>query len=146
MSKIVPLISSGLAGPLGILHLPRLWQKVCLEASGKLADGYPGIGQGYDMMTINALGLSEAAVREFIKTKPTYPQFEAWVKKQPGAKLDKATLYKHNQSILGYIHDDATRKAILSANGITDESGVNPGAVDLNNLDDWFEFYNAELK
>jgi hypothetical protein len=146
MSKIVPLISSGLAGPLGVLHLPRLWQKACLEASGKLADGYPGIGQGYDMMTINALGLSEAVVREFIKTKPTYPQFEAWVKKQPGAKLDKATLYKHNQSILGYIHDDATRKAILSANGITDESGVNPGAVDLNNLDDWFEFYNAELK
>jgi hypothetical protein len=98
------------------------------------------------MMTINALGLSETAVREFIKTKPTYPAFEAWVKKQPGVKLDKATLYKHNQSILGYIHDDATRKAILSANGITDESGVNPGAVDLNNLDDWFEFYNAELK
>ena len=146
MSKIVPLISSGLAGPLGVLHLPRLWQKACLEACGKLADGYPGIGQGYDMMTINALGLSEAAVREFIKTKPTYPQFEAWVKKQPGVKLDKATIYKHNQSILGYIHDDATRKAILSANGITDESGVNPGAVDLNNLDDWFEFYNAELK
>jgi hypothetical protein len=85
-------------------------------------------------------------VREFIKTKPTYPAFEAWVKKQPGVKLDKATIYKHNQSILGYIHDDATRKSILSANGITDESGVNPGAVDLNNLDDWFEFYNAELK
>ncbi len=35
----VPLISSGLAGPLGILHLPRLWQKVSLEARGKLAPG-----------------------------------------------------------------------------------------------------------
>ena len=147
MSNIVPLISSGVAGPLGAIHLPRLWQKASLEARGKLAAGYPGIGKGYDMMTLNALGLNEAAVRGFIKdSKPTYPQFEAWIKKQPGVKLDKATLYKHNAAIRGYIHDDATRKGILSANGITDESGVNPGAVDLNNLDDWLEFYNAELK
>ena len=36
MSKIVPLISSGTAGPNGVLHLPRLWQKVSLEAAGKL--------------------------------------------------------------------------------------------------------------
>jgi len=143
----VPMISSGVAGPLGVLHLPRLWLKASLEACGKLAAGYPGIGKGYDAMTIGALGLNEAAVRSFIKTsKPTYPQFEAWVKAQPGVKLDKATLYKHNQSILGYIHDDATRKGILSASAITDESGVNPGAVDLNNIDDWKEFHDAVLK
>ena len=41
----VPLISSGTAGPLGVLHLPRLWQKVSLEEAGKLAAGYPGIGR-----------------------------------------------------------------------------------------------------
>ena len=58
MSKIVPLISSGTAGPNGVLHLPRLWQKVSLEAAGKIADGYPGIGAGYDSMVIDALGLS----------------------------------------------------------------------------------------
>ena len=147
MSTIVPLISSGVAGPLGVLHLPRLWLKASLEARGKLAAGYPGIGRGYDMMTISALGLNEAAVRKFItESKPTYPQFEAWIKSQPGVKLDKATLYKHNSAILGYIHDDATRKGILSANGIADESSVNPGAVDLNNLDDWKEFHDAVLK
>ena len=39
MSKIVPLISSGTTGPLGVLHLTRLWQKVSLEAAGKIADG-----------------------------------------------------------------------------------------------------------
>ncbi len=147
MSKIVPLISSGVAGPLGVLHLPRLWLKVSLEACGKLADGYPGIGQGYDIMTINALGLKADAVASFIKSsRPTYAQFEAWIKSQPGVKLDKATVYKHNASILGYIHEDATRKGILSANGIPDDGSVNPGAVDLNNLDDWFEFHQAELK
>ena len=68
MSKIVPLISSGTAGPNGVLHLPRLWQKVSLEAAGKIADGYPGIGAGYDSMVIDALGLSADAVRSFITT------------------------------------------------------------------------------
>ena len=52
MRKMIPLISSGNKGPLGVLHLPRLWQKVSLEAAGKLADGYPGIGAGYDSMVI----------------------------------------------------------------------------------------------
>ena len=56
----VPLISSGIAGPLGVLHLPRLWQKVSLEESGKLASGYPGVGHGFDAMTLAALGLEEA--------------------------------------------------------------------------------------
>jgi hypothetical protein len=147
MSTYVPLISSGTAGPLGVLHLPRLWQKVSLEAVGKLAPGYPGIGKGYDAMTLAAIGLNENAVRTYIKSnKPTYPQFEAWVKSQPGVKLDKATIYKHNQSILGYIHDDGTRNGILSANGLKDDGSVNPGAVDLNNLDDWFEFHQTVLK
>jgi hypothetical protein len=147
MSAIVPLISSGTAGPLGVLHLPRLWQKVSLEARGKLAPGYPGLGKGYDSMTCNAIGLNPDAVKKFIaESKPSYAQFEAWVKKQPGVKLDKATLYKHNQAILGYIHDDATRKGILGASGITEEGSVHPGAVDLNNLDDWYEFWQAELK
>jgi len=147
MAKIVPLISSAVAGPLGVRHLPRLWLKVSLECRGKLADGYPGIGKGYDMMTINALGLNPEAVRKFIQdNKPTYPQFEAWVKKQPGVKLDKATIYKHNSAIMGYIHDEGTRKGILGAGGIPDDGSCNPGAVDLNNLDDWQEFHQAELK
>ena len=111
MSQIVPLISSGTAGPLGVLHLPRLWQKVSLEAAGKIADGYPGIGAGYDSMVIDGLGLDAEAVRSFISgSKPTYPQFEAWVKEQPGVKLDADSVGALNDSITGYNHDDATRQ------------------------------------
>ena len=147
MASIVPLISSGVAGPLGVIHLPRLWQKVSLEARGKLAAGYPGIGKGYDMMVVSALGLNADAVKKFITDKrPTYPQFEAWVKSQPGVKLDKATIGKLNVSIAGYIHDDGTRKGILSANGLADDGSVLPDAINLNNLDDWKEFHEAELK
>ena len=109
----VPLISSGTAGPLGVLHLPRLWQKVSLEAAGKLAAGYPGIGRGFDAMTCAALGLDEQAVKDFIKQKkPTYPEFEAWVK-QNAKSLTPEAVEKHNAAVRGYNHDDDTRKGIL---------------------------------
>jgi hypothetical protein len=140
------MISSGVAGPLGALHLPRLWLKVSLEAAGKLAAGYPGIGGGYDSMTCSALGLDPEAVKSFIaQNKPNYPQFENWVK-QNGKNLTKAAIHKHNLAILSYIHSDETRKGILSASGIADDGGVLPDAVDLNNLDDWYEFHQAVLK
>jgi len=147
MSKIIPLISSGVAGPLGVLHLPRLWLKVSLEARGKLADGYPGIGGGFDMMTIKGLGLTPEAVKDFISTKrPSYTEFEAWVTKQPGVKLDRASVHKLNLSIAGYIHDDETRECILKESGLADNGTVLPDATDLNNLDDWYLFHQAELK
>ena len=146
-NSIVPLISSSVAGPLGVLHLPRLWLKVSLEARGKLAAGYPGLGKGYDSMVCAALNLNPDSVKSFIaSSRPTYPQFEAWIKNQPGVKLDKATLYKNNVAIMGYIHDDGNRRGILGASGLADDGSVNPGAVDLNNIDDWFELHQAELK
>src|SRR5438067_12664429 len=100
----VPMISSGVAGPLGILHLPRLWLKVSLESQGKLASGYSGIGRGFDAMTCAALGLEEQAVRDYIKqSKPTYQDFEAWVKEN--AKwLNQKGVEKHSAAVLGYIH------------------------------------------
>jgi hypothetical protein len=147
MSKIVPLISSGTPGPLGVLHLPRLWLKVSLEARDKLASGYPGIGKGYDMMVLDAINVSPDSVKKFItESKPTYPQFEAWIKKQPGVKLDKATVHKLNVAIQGYIHAEDTKKSILGASGISDEGSVCPDAINLNNLDDWYEFHQAELR
>lgn len=146
MSQIVPLISSGIAGPLGVLHLPRLWQKASLDAAGKLHKDYPGIGCGYDQMTLDALGINIETFRTFIATKPSYPQLESWVKAQPGVNLTKGNIFKHNQAISGYIHSDETRKTILDADGIADDGSVNPGAVDLNNLDDWHIFWAQEIK
>jgi len=146
MNTIVPLISSGVAGPLGVLHLPRLWLKTSLEARGKLAPGYPGAGKGYDQMVIDGLGLNRDAVLSYIKTsKPTYCEFEAWVKKN-GTKVDKASIEKLNAAIKGYIHDDGTRKGILGANGLADDASACKDAVNLNNLDDWKEFHEAVLK
>jgi hypothetical protein len=141
----VPMISSGVAGPLGVLHLPRLWLKVSLESKGKLASGYPGIGRGFDAMTCGALGLEEQAVKDYIKQKkPTYPEFEAWVKKN-AKSLNRDVIEKHNAAVRGYIHDDETRTGVLGACGIADDTSAPKDAVNLNNLEDWYEFHRAVL-
>lgn len=143
----VPMIPCNVAGPLGVLHLPRLWLKVSLEARGKLAPGYPGIGKGFDSMLIAGLGLNADTVKNFItEKKPTYAQFEAWVKGQPGVKLDRASIYKLNQSILGYHHDDEKRRSILKDAGYSDDGSVTGAAVELNALDDWASFHAEVLK
>lgn len=146
-TKHVPLISSGVAGPLGLLHLPRLWQKGLLGGLGLLADGYKDIGPGYDHMVLGAIGVDPDKARDFLRDKkPTYAQFEAWIKAYPGVKLDKATIYKSNAALTGYIHDDATRKDILAAAGYQDDGSCVPCAVDLNNLEDWAEFHKSVVK
>jgi hypothetical protein len=143
----VPLISSGTAGPLGVLHLPRLWLKTSLESRGKLANGYPGCGKGFDQMVLDGLGLDRQKTLDFIKNnRPSYTQFEGWVKQQPGVKLDKGNIEKLNASIRGYNHDDNTRKGVLSGCGLQDDASAFRDAVNLNNLDDWNEFHSANLK
>src|SRR5262249_17495470 len=141
----VPLISSGIAGPLGVLHLPRLWQKVSLEEAGKLASGYPGVGKGFDAMTLAALGLEEQAVRDYIKeSKPTYPQFEAWVK-QNAKSLTRDAIDKHNAAVAGYNPHERKPQGILGTCDIADDASAFKDAVNLNNLDDWYEFHQAVL-
>lgn len=146
MSQIIPIISSGTAGPLGVLHLPRVWLKASLHAAGKIHPDYT-VGCGYDKMTTDALGIAWDDFYAFIKdSKPSYAETEAWVKAYPGAKISQADIYRHNVAIMGYCHDDATRKGILDAAGMSDDAACNPGAVDLNNLDDWASFHAQELK
>lgn len=141
MTKIIPLISSGTAGPLGILHLPRLWQKALLAAVGRDHPDYPPLKPGYDTMVLAALGISHEAFRAFIAAeKPSYPRCEAWVLEQCGGSIDPEKIAELNASITGYHHKDEIRKAILDANGLPDD-GTILDAVSLNNLDDWHGFH-----
>jgi len=144
MSNTIPLISSGIAGPIGVLHLPRLWQKVSLDNAGKLNSDYPAIGAGYDQMVLDGLGIDKGAFEEFMKSKPTYPKLEAWVLEQKGGSLDKDAVTKLNASIVGYNHDDDTRKEILGASNIADDGSI-LDAINLNNLDDWQCFHAQEI-
>ena len=138
---IIPLISSELAGPLGAIHLPRLWSKVLLGATGNLAEGYDECGMGYDQMVLDGLGVNRDAAVSFIKdSKPSYAEFENWVVAQRGGSIPQSEIDASNAAIRGYNHDDDTRGAILSAAGVADDGSI-LDAVNLNNLDDWTELH-----
>jgi hypothetical protein len=146
MSKFIPLISSGIAGPLGVLHLPRLWLKTSLDAAGKLNDDYPAVGAGYDQMVLDGLGLDKDEFLAYIRdSRPTYVQLEAWILDKKGGSLDAAAVQELNGAITGYNHDDDTRGAILGAAGRTDDGSI-LDAINLNNLEDWQDFHASELK
>ena len=93
MSKLIPMISSGIAGPLGVLHLPRLWQKGFADAVGKLHDDYPAAGQGYDQMVLDGIGIDREEFLSFIKDKnPSYVETEKWILDKKGGSLDSAAV------------------------------------------------------
>ena len=140
-TQMIPTISSGVAGPLGVLHLPRFWSKVLMDAKGVLHSDYPACGAGFDQMVLDGLGLDKDATLAYISENlPTYPQFEAWVLEQSGGSLDQAAVDELNAAITGYNHDDDTRGGILGASGIEDDGSI-LDAVNLNNLDDWYELH-----
>ena len=142
MAGQIPLISSGSAGPLGAIHLPRLWQKLLLDSKSLLNEDWDMCGSGFDQMTLDGLGLERDKTIAFVKqNSPTYPQFEAWVRKN-GTKLSASDIEKHNAAVRGYEHGDSTRAAILGANGIKDEGKVRD-AVRLNELEDWLAFHES---
>lgn len=138
----IPLISSEVAGPLGAIHLPRLWQKLRLSAAGQLASDYPECGAGFDAMVLAGLSIDrDAAVNHVKSAKPSYPEFEAWVKEQRGGNIPASEIEASNAAIRGYNHDDDTRGAILSGAGVADDGSI-LDAVNLNNLEDWTELHN----
>ena len=139
----IPLISSEVAGPLGAIHLPRLWSKVLLSATGNLFDGYDECGMGFDQMVLDGLGVDRDAAVGFIKgSKPTYAQFEKWVVDQRGGSIPQGEIDASNAAIRGYNHADDTRAEILSGAGISDDGAI-LDAVNLNNLEDWTELHTT---
>jgi hypothetical protein len=137
---IVPIISSGTAGPLGVLHLPRLWTKLTLAAHGSLPEGYDESGQGFDAMTLAALGLDRDKVIAYVREKkPTYMQFEKWIVEQRGGHVDRAAIEKHNAAVRGYNHSDEYGSSVRAATGITDPNVKD--AVTLNIVEDLHEVH-----
>jgi hypothetical protein len=105
---VIPMISSRTCGPAGIDHLPRLWVKNILKASGALPIGYragrvrmvrrglaitPG---GLDAQTYERFGVDMNESVAFLdRDRPDYPTFEAWFVRH-ATRLDPATFARHN--------------------------------------------------
>ncbi len=139
----VPLISSGTAGPLGAIHLPRLWLKLSLAAAGALPDGYDECGSGFDAMTLAALGLDRTETMDFVRTaKPTYMAFERWV--IANGKTDRETIDRHNAAIRAYNHGNDHAKKMRDASAIADSAIAD--AVTLNTVEDLDELHRRLVR
>lgn len=139
---VIPLISTGTAGPLGAVHLPRLWAKLTLDAAGRLAPGYDACSGGFDDLTLRALNLDRDAMFAYVREhRPTYPQFEAWVLQCNGGSIARERIDAHNAKVLGFQHKEERAAQIRAACGVTDEN-VRDG-VTLNMLDDLHELYGS---
>lgn len=137
MEKIIPLISSGTEGPLGVKHLPRLWVKTLLSATGRLPEGYKDIRPGYDYLVLEGLGIDPDAARDFIfEKRPAYLAFEDWIREQPGVDLSPENIAKVNEGITSRVKSPEARWEVLAANGLPEDAPIER-AVMINNLDDW---------
>jgi hypothetical protein len=131
-SEVVPLISSATTGPLGLVHLPRLWLKLLLHALGRLPEGYRHGAGGFDEMVCTAIGLDPAALIAYIaKEKPGYLACEAWVKAN-ASNLSPETIAATNAKLLELIMPDPRRSEWQERFGVTFGTGYQ-----LNQLDDW---------
>ena len=134
--KIVPTIASSVAGPSGIVHLPRLWSKLLIDSIGALPDDYDACGDGFDAMTLNAFGISKGEAIEFVNSRrPTYMEFERWVLAHNGGYIDQERIRRHNAAILGYEHADDLAREMRAASGLAHHHHVRDAAT-LNALDD----------
>lgn len=137
-SSVVPLVSSGTSGPLGAIHLPRLWLKLSLAAIDALPDGYDECGAGFDAMTLGGLGLDRQKTIDFIRqNRPTYMEFEEWV--VANGKTDKATVDAHNAAIRAYNHGDDLARTMRDKSKI--KNGSVKDAVTLNTIEDLDEIH-----
>ena len=134
--KIVPTISSKQTGPSGILHLPRLWSKLLISSVDKLPGDYDACGDGFDAMTLRALGVDRQEAVDFVRSRrPTYMQFERWILTKNGGALDERRRHEHNSAISGYNHADDSARQMRSKSGLAHRTDIRDAAT-LNTIDD----------
>jgi hypothetical protein len=140
--KIAPVISSSVAGPLGILHLPRLWLKIVLHACGRLPEGYRHGAGGFDELLCERLGLDRDALIAYVESeKPDYLALERYVIAN-ARDLSPQTVSAFNNHIrLADMSPENAAKRRRQFDIAGDEFA---NAVALNDLDDWSTMH-AEL-
>ena len=140
MDKFPPVAAVTAKGPLGIVHLPRMWAKALQHVTGHLNDDYI-VGCGLDRAITKALGIDmEKALRYIQSERPTYHEFENWIVAECGGSISADTVEAANDAILNIQFDAEHAKEFREELGLPEESDLS-GAADLDTLDDWVQFH-----
>jgi hypothetical protein len=144
VAQIIPAITSLAYGPLGVLHLPRLWGKAIIKTLGALPDGYHSGNGPLDEQLADTIGMDLAASVSYTNAElPTYLAYERWVREH-ATKLDAETVAAWNTRMRTRekpVPLAAEERKIL---GITDESERR--GVLLNDLIDWHLWHEEITK
>lgn len=133
--RVVPLVSSYAAGPLGLLHLPRLWLKGLLHAADMLAEDWGCGPGGLDKRITDCVGIDrDAFLPWLLRSFPTYAECEAWVREH-ARTLDAESIAASNAMLRSHPLPRGLGPKFRRYLGVDDES-VDVGIM-LNNLDDW---------
>lgn len=136
-SPVIPAIGSGVAGPLGVLHFPRMWLKHLLTACGRLAEGYR-LCRGFDRRVATELGFDCETFGAYVAAeRPGYLAAERWVREH-ATTLTPETIAALNAHILDTNLPDALARETRAKLGL-DESFVR--SIPMNDLDDWFALH-----
>ena len=93
-------------------------------------------------MLLDGLGLDKDATLAYIQqNKPTYVQFEAWVKENASNLGGAAGLQRRPLSAT----TTTTRPARASSARLAFPAPTSSDAVNLNNLEDWNDFHGQEV-
>jgi hypothetical protein len=97
---IVPIVGSGVAGPLDLLHLPRLWMEGLLRSVERLDPEFSGGQPLFDEILSETIELDRSSLHAFLAGPPyrTYIECEAWVGAHAG-RLDVAAIAQSNNAL-----------------------------------------------
>jgi hypothetical protein len=134
LDRLVPLISPGVPGPLGVAHLPRMWLKGILHGADMLSSEYFPHYIGINERVLDALGVDHTAFFAYLATLPTYPQTERWVREH-ATKLNPIAIATINMDIMSYMRPAEWAAEKRARVGLDDPrfTLITP----LLNLDDW---------
>jgi len=133
---LVPLISSSESGPLGLIHLPRLWLKMRYHAAGMLPEGYRHGTGGFDGALLDAIGVDGEAFAAYIDAeRPDYLKLEGWVRAN-ARDTSEATIRAYNEKTLGVRFGEPRRLEWIERFGLGEDTTYASG-IELNQLDDW---------
>ena len=137
-----PLVSSIDVGHINVMHLPRTWYKLLLDAKGLLNSDYPACGGGLDQRVLDALGLDRETTTAYIEDYlPTYLDFESWVITQIG-EVDRPKVDEFQTFMLNRDHAEPKRAGIHNLTGC--DRSISNG-VALNHLEDWRYAYDIAI-
>ena len=132
--EIIPLISGGKSGPLGIVHLPRLWFKARAHAVGVLPEGYGHVTRGTDARLLEAFGIDGRTFTDYIAVvAPDYQACEGWIASH-SPDTTPAKIAAFNAFVTTQVMPEP-RRSEWAARFATGDTYTN--AVGLNQLDDW---------